>query len=228
MIRIVIIDDHDLMREGIRAILEQDASFQVVGETGDGQDAIRLVTKLQPDVVLMDVYLPGGISGLDATETIVHDCPAVKVIILTQYENREYIRRALRIGARGYLLKRSLSGQLKDAIRAVHQGQRYLHPAIAGELMDLMAAGKTLDEDDYDRLTPREKQVFKLLAEGKTSRDISKYLTISLKTAMTHRANIMEKFGMHSRSELIRYALGKGIIPMEGLEATGGPTAPED
>ena len=191
--------------------------FQVVGETGDGQDAIRLVTQLRPDVVLMDVHLPGGIGGLEATETIVKDCPEVKVIILTQYENREYIRRALRIGARGYLLKRSVASQLKDAIKTVHAGQRYLHPSVADELVDLVTTGRSIDEteDDYDRLTPREKQVFKLLAEGKTSREISKYLTISLKTAMTHRTNIMEKLNMHTRSELIRYAVRKAIIPVD-------------
>ena len=215
MIRVAIVDDHDLMREGIKAILERDPAFQIVGETGDGQDAIRLVAALRPDVVLMDVYLPGGIGGLDATETIVHDWPEAKVVILTQYENREYIRRALRIGARGYLLKSSVAGQLKDAIRAVHQGQRYLHPAVADELVDLVTTGRPLEENDFDRLTAREKQVFKLLAEGKTSREISKYLTISLKTAMTHRGNIMGKLGMHSRTELVRYAVGRGIIPAE-------------
>ena len=217
MIRIFIVDDHDLVRAGVRAILEQDAMFQVIGETGDGQDAIRMVTQLRPDVVLMDVHLPGGIGGLEATETIVKDCPDVKVIILTQYENREYIRRALRIGARGYLLKRSVASQLKDAIRTVHAGQRYLHPSVADELVDLVTTGRSIDEteDDYDRLTPREKQVFKLLAEGKTSREISKYLTISLKTAMTHRTNIMEKLNMHTRSELIRYAVRKAIIPVD-------------
>jgi DNA-binding NarL/FixJ family response regulator len=215
MIRVAIVDDHDLMREGIRAILERDPAFQIVGETGDGQEAIRLVAATRPDVVLMDVYLPGGIGGLDATETIVHDWPEAKVIVLTQYENREYIRRALRIGARGYLLKSSVSGQLKEAIRAVQQGQRYLHPAVAGELVDLVTTGRALDESDYDRLTAREKQVFKLLAEGKTSREISKYLTISLKTAMTHRGNIMTKLGMHSRAELVRYAVGRGIIPAQ-------------
>ncbi len=212
MIRIVIVDDHDLLRAGIRAILEQDPLFEVVGETGDGQDAIRLTTRLHPDVVLMDVHLPGGIGGLEATEAIVRDCPGAKVIILTQYENREYIRRAIRIGAKGYLLKRSVAAQLKEAIRVVHAGQRYLHPLAAEELVDLVTTGQSLDEDDYDRLTPREKQVFKLLAEGQTSRDISKYLTISLKTAMTHRTNIMEKLHMHSRSELIRYAIRKAII----------------
>lgn len=219
MIRVAIVDDHDLVRAGIRAILEQDPLFQVVGETGDGQDAIRLIASLRPDVVLMDVHLPGGIGGLDATETIVKDCPEVKVIILTQYENREYIRRALRIGARGYLLKRSAASELKDAIRAVHAGQRYLHPSVADELVDLVTTGRSIEdaEDDYDRLTPREKQVFKLLAEGKTSRDISKYLTISLKTAMTHRTNLMEKLNMHSRSELIRYAVRKAVISVEDI-----------
>lgn len=216
MIRVAIVDDHDLLREGIRAILEQDPMFQVVGETGDGQEAVRLARRLRPDVMLMDVHLPGGIGGLEATESIVADCPEVRVIILTQYENREYIRRAIRIGARGYLLKSSVAAQLKEAIRTVYGGQRYLHPLAAEELVDLVTAGKSLEEDDYDRLTPREKQVFKLLAEGKTSRDISKYLTISLKTAMTHRANLMAKLNMHSRAELIRYAIRKAIIPMEG------------
>ena len=216
MIQILIVDDHDLVREGLRALLEQDPSFQIVGETGDGQEAIRLATRLKPNVVLMDVSLPGGMGGLEATETIVADCPDVKVIILTQYENREYIKRAIRIGARGYLLKRSVSAQLKEAIRAVARGERYLHPLAAGELVDLVTSGKSLEEDDYERLTPREKQVFKLLAEGKTSRDISKYLSISLKTAMTHRTNIMAKLNVHSRTELVRYAIRKAIILVEG------------
>ena len=216
MIQVLIVDDHDLVREGIRALLEQDASFQVVGETGDGQEAIRLAGRLRPNVVLMDVNLPGGMGGLEATETIVADCPEVKVLILTQYENREYVKRAIRIGAHGYLLKRSVSAQLKEAIKTVARGERYLHPLAAGELVDLVTTGKSLDEDDYERLTPREKQVFKLLAEGKTSRDISKYLNISLKTAMTHRTNIMAKLNMHSRTELIRYAIRKAIISVDG------------
>lgn len=215
MIRIVIVDDHDLVREGIRALLEQDPLFEVVGETGDGQEAIRVVTRLRPDVVLMDVNLPGGMGGLEAAETIVGDLPEVKVIILTQYESREYIKRAIRIGARGYLLKRSLSAQLKEAIRTVHRGERYLHPLAAEELVDLVTSGRSLEEDDYDRLTLREKQVFKLLAEGKTSRDIAKYLGISLKTAMTHRANIMAKLGVHSRAELIRLAIRKAVITLD-------------
>lgn len=212
MTRILIVDDHDLVREGIRALLEQDPLFQVVGETGDGQAAIRLAAKLRPDVVLMDVNLPGGLGGLEATEAILAENSGVRVIILTQYEDREYIKRAIRIGARGYLLKRSVSAQLKEAIKVVHAGQRYLHPIAAEELVDLVTNGRSLDGDDYDRLTAREKQVFSLLAEGKTSRDIAKYLSISIKTAMTHRTHIMAKLDMHSRAEIVRYAIRRGIL----------------
>lgn len=215
MIRIVIVDDHDLMREGIRALLEKDASFTVVGEAGDGQEAIRLVARERPDVVLMDIALPGGIGGLEATEAILAEVPETRIVILTQYENREYIKRAIRIGAHGYLLKRSVSEQLKEAIRTVVRGQRYLHPLAADELVDLVTTGRSLEEDDYERLTRREKQVFKLLAEGKTSRDIAKYLSISLKTAMTHRSHVMEKLNIHSRAELIKYAIRKGIIQVD-------------
>jgi DNA-binding NarL/FixJ family response regulator len=219
MIRLAIVDDHDLLRAGIRAILEPDPLFQIVAETGDGQEAIRLAASLTPDVMLMDIHLPGGLSGLDATETIVRDNPGVRVILLTHYENREYIRRALRIGARGYLLKRSAASDLKTAIRTVYGGQRYLHPAVADGLVDLVTAGRSIEEaeDEYERLTPRERQVFTLLAEGKTSRDISKYLSISLKTAMTHRTNVMEKLNMHTRSALIRYAVRKGVLSVDDV-----------
>jgi DNA-binding NarL/FixJ family response regulator len=212
MIRILIVDDHDLVREGIRTMLEQEPGFEVVGEVGDGQEAIRRVRELAPDVVLMDVALPGGIGGLEATEAILSERPATRVIILTQYEQGEYIRRALKIGAQGYLLKRSASSQLKEAIRTVARGERYLHPVAAEELVDLVTSGRSLDLEDYETLTQRERQVLKLLAEGKTSRDIAKYLGVSLKTAMTHRSNLMAKLGMHSRAEVIKFAIRKGII----------------
>jgi len=212
MIRILIVDDHDLVREGIRTMLEQDPDFEVVGEVGDGQEAIRRVRELAPDVVLMDVALPGGIGGLEATEAILSERPGTRVIVLTQYEQGEYIRRALKIGAQGYLLKRSASSQLKEAIRTVARGQRYLHPVAADELVGLVTRGRSLDEEDYESLTQRERQVLKLLAEGKTSRDIAKYLGVSLKTAMTHRANLMAKLEMHSRAEVIKFAIRKGVI----------------
>jgi DNA-binding NarL/FixJ family response regulator len=218
MIRVFLVDDHDLVREGIRALLEQDPDIEGVGEAGDGQEAIRQVSQVKPDVVLMDIRLPGGLGGLEATEVILHDVPEVKVVMLTQYENREYVRRAMRIGAHGFLPKRAAAPQLLEAVRAVLAGRRYLHPDIASELAELLASGRSLDEDDYERLTPREKQVFKLLAEGATSRDIAKYLSISLKTAMTHRGHVMEKLNVHSRAELIKYAVRKGILQIEREE----------
>lgn len=212
MIRILLVDDHDLMREGVKALLEREPEFQVVGECGDGQDAIRTASRLKPDVVLMDISLPGGLGGLEAATTILSDNPGIKLIVLTQYEDREYIRRAIRIGAHGYLLKRSVSGQLKDAILAVQKGQRYLHPAAAEELVGMMTSGESLDDDEYELLTPREKQVLTLLAEGKTSREMAKYLGVSLKTAMTHREHVMAKLGLHSRAEVIKYAVRKKLI----------------
>lgn len=215
MIRVFLVDDHDLVRQGIRALLERDPEIEVVGEAGDGQEAIRRVSELEPDVVLMDISLPGGLGGLEAAEVILHDRPRVKVVMLTQYENREYVGRALRIGAHGFLPKRAVAHELLEAVRGVLAGRRYLHPDIASELAELLASGRPLDADDYEQLTPRERQVFKLLAEGATSRDIAKYLGISLKTAMTHRSHVMEKLNVHSRAELIKVAVRKGVLQIE-------------
>jgi DNA-binding NarL/FixJ family response regulator len=216
MIRILIVDDHDLVRQGLRALLEPEAGFEVIGEAGDGQEAIRRARDDRPDVILMDLNLPGGLGGLEASEAVLRDHPGVRIIVLTQYEDREYVRRALKIGARGYLPKRCAADELKDAIRTVAAGRRYLHPTAAAELAEMVATGRPLEEDDYEALTPREKQVFKLLAEGKTSRDIGKYLGISLKTAITHRTHVMGKLRVHSRAEVIRYAVRKGIIRIDG------------
>jgi DNA-binding NarL/FixJ family response regulator len=211
-IRILIVDDHDLMREGLRTMLEREPGMEVVGEVGDGQEAIRRARELSPDVVLMDVALPGGIGGLEATAAILAERPQTRVLVLTQYEQREYIRRALKVGAQGYLPKRCASSQLKEAIRTVARGQRYLHPVAADELVELVTSGASLDEEEYETLTPRERQVLKLLAEGKTSREIAKYLGVSLKTAMTHRSNLMAKLGLHSRAEVVRYAIRQSIL----------------
>jgi two-component system response regulator NreC len=219
MIRILIVDDHDLVREGIRTMLEQEPGLQVVGEVGDGQQAVRAVRELRPDVVLMDLNLPGGLGGLEATEAILGDFPQTRVIVVTQHENREYIKRALRIGARGYLLKSSASRQLKEAIQAVYQGLRYLHPVVADELVELVSHGDSLadGDSDYEKLTRRERQVFKLLAEGSTSREIGRYLGVSLKTAVTHRTNLMSKLNVHSRAELIKLALRWGVITVDAV-----------
>jgi len=212
MTRVLLVDDHELVRQGIRALLEREPGVAVVGEAGDGQEALRLARELRPEVVFMDLSLPGGLGGLEAAEAILAELPQTKVVFLTQYDSREYVKRAVRIGAHGYLLKRGVAAELGAALRAIARGERYLHPAVAGELVDLMASGRALEEDEYERLTPREKQVVKLLAEGKTSREIAKYLGVSLKTAMTHRAHVMEKLGLHSRTELVRWALRRGVL----------------
>jgi DNA-binding NarL/FixJ family response regulator len=216
MTRVLLVDDHQLVREGIRALLEREPGVAVVGEAGDGQQALRLARELRPEVVFMDLSLPGGLGGLEAAESILAELPQTKIVFLTQHDSREYVKRAVRLGAHGYLLKRGVAAELGAALRAVARGERYLHPAAAAELVDLVSSGRALDEDEYERLTPREKQVVKLLAEGRTSREIAKYLGISLKTAMTHRAHVMEKLGFHSRTDLVRWALRRGVIAEEG------------
>lgn len=218
MIKILIVDDHDLVREGLRALLASDPELKVIGECGDGKEAIRLAGQLEPDVVLMDLNMPGGLGGLEAAETILADRPKTKILILTQHEDREYIRRAIKVGVHGYLLKRSVSSQVKEAIRAVIAGKRYLHPAAAEELVEIVSSGETLEDDDYDRLTKREKQVLQLLAQGKTSREIATYLGVSLKTALTHREHVMGKLGLHSRADVIHYALRKKIVDLGSPE----------
>ncbi len=208
MIRILIVDDHALVREGIRAILDPEPAFEVVGQCGDGKSAIEEAARLRPDVVLMDINLGGGIGGLEAAEAIRAARAETRIVMLTQYADREYVQRAIRIGALGYLPKSSVGDELKTAILAVHQGRRYLHPEASEGLADMIAeGGEALQPDDYDRLSPREKQVFRLLVEGRTSREIAKELDIALKTAMAHRANVMSKLQLHSRAELIRFAV---------------------
>ena len=215
MTRVLLVDDHDLVRAGVRALLERQPDIEVVGEAGDGKQAVAMVRKVQPDVILMDINLPGGFGGFEATEAILADHPETRVIFLTQYEDREYIQRALQVGAHGFLPKRALAEQLVEAIQRVRSGNRYLHPTATDELMKIVADGRPLDEDAYGTLTHRERQVFKLLAEGHTSREIAKYIGVSLKTAMTHRSHVMEKLGFHSRTELIKYAIRKGLIQIE-------------
>jgi len=211
-IRVVIADDHGLMREGVKALLRATDDVEVVGEAEDGDEAIREVRRLDPDVVLMDVAMP-GLGGLEATLAIRKEKPEVKILVLTQYDDREYVARFLKAGVSGYVLKKAAASELVAAIRAVNRGGLVLDPEIARDAFleqgkPAIAAG----EDPYETLTDREKQVLKLVAEGSSNKEIAETLGISVKTAMAHREHLMEKLDLHSRTDLIKFALRRGVI----------------
>ena len=214
-IRVLIADDHAIMREGIRALLNLSEDMEVVGEAADGREAVEQCRRLGPDVVLMDIAMP-GLGGLEATLEIRRENPKVKILVLTQYEDREYIRRFLKAGVAGYVLKKAAGAELTAAIRAVHRGGLVLDPGVAREAMEESAGGPEAEPSDaYEALTDREKQVLKLVAEGRSNKEVAEILGISVKTAMSHRERIMDKLALHSRTDLIRFALKKGVIRVE-------------
>jgi two-component system response regulator NreC len=212
-IRVLIADDHAIVREGIRLILAAHEDIEVVGEAQDGLETISRVKELEPDVVLMDIAMP-GLGGLEATIELAKTAPESRVLVLTQYDDAEYIYRFLHAGAAGYVLKKSVGSDLVSAIRAVAQGKSFIDSMIADKVIRgyLEPEAVTSDLGLYDKLSDREKTVFKLIAEGYTSRQIADTLVLSIKTVMTHRANIMEKLGVHNRSDLIKLAIRHGLI----------------
>jgi DNA-binding NarL/FixJ family response regulator len=212
-IRVLIADDHGLMRAGVKALLTATEDIEVVGEAEDGDEAIREVRRLEPDIVLMDVAMP-GLGGLEATLVIRKEKPDVKILVLTQYDDREYVSRFLRAGVAGYVLKKAAAAELVAAIRAVARGGLVLDPEIARDVLNEQGREGSADgvEDPYETLTDREKQVLKLVAEGSSNKEIAETLDISVKTAMAHREHLMEKLGVHSRTELIKFALRRGVI----------------
>ena len=212
-IRILIVDDHAIMRDGIRALLGLHDDFEIVGEASEGKEALEKVLQLLPDVVVMDIAMP-GMDGLEATRRIKAKSPKVKTLILTQYDNREYIISCIKAGAAGYVPKRALGSELVSAIHAIHQGDSFLYPSAATALIqDYLQQSE--GGEPYDRLTGREREVFKLVAEGHTSREIADMLFVSLKTVLGHRAKIMEKLNLHNRTELIKYAMRKGLVSID-------------
>ncbi len=211
-IKILIVDDHPIMRDGICALLRLHDDIEIMGEASDGKESIQKALDFTPDVILMDLVMP-GMNGLEAIGHLRKEIPAAKVLVLTQYETKQYILSAIKAGAVGYIPKKALSSELLTAIRAVHEGEPFLYPSAAVALIEDYR--QQAEVEPYDRLTAREREILKLVAEGHTSRKISDMLHISLKTVQGHRMKITKKLGLGNRTELIKYAMRKGLVSTE-------------
>jgi two-component system response regulator NreC len=211
-IKVIIADDHALVREGIAAFLKFSEEIEVIAEASDGLEAIEKTNKLRPDIIIMDISMP-KLGGLEAAIEIKKSQPDTKILILTQYEDEQYISRFLKIGVSGYLLKKAVGSDLISAIRAVDRGELYLHPSITSKVVSGYLGDKKLSmEDPYEKLTDREKQVLKLIAEGYTHKEMAEILNISYKTVIAHQTNISEKLNIYTKPGLIKFAIQRGII----------------
>lgn len=217
-IHVVLVDDHAVVREGLKALLNREADIEVVGETGSAAGVLDLVQEARPEVVVMDLQLGAGQNGVEATRELVKKKPAVKVVILSMYDDEELVFRALEAGAKGYVLKRAGVEELVTAIRLINSGDAYLDPRIARRVIEglqnrlpFTRAAETAEPE----LTERETEVLRLAAEGLTNAEIARRLVISVKTVQAHRANIMQKLGLHDRVDLVKYAIKKGILKLE-------------
>ena len=212
-IRIVLADDHAVMRTGLRLVLERQPDFEVVGEASDGREAVGLAQQHRPEVVVMDVTMP-NLNGIEAARQISGALPETSIVMLSMHSDEAYVLRALKAGARGYLLKESAESDLISAIRAVHGGKAFFSPAVSRMLVEdyVRQLQDREIEDSYELLTTREREVLQLIAEGKSNKEIAGVLNLSLYTVETHRGNLMEKLGLHTVPELILYAVRKGVI----------------
>ena len=220
--KVLIADDHALVREGIAAFLKLCDDVEVVAEASDGIEAIEKTAKYHPDIIIMDINMP-KLGGLETTIEIKKMHPHIKVLVLTQYEDREYISRFLKAGVSGYLLKKAVGSDLITALKAIGRGELYLYSSIASEVVSgyLQGENRVDMENPYDKLSDREKQVLKLVAEGHTHKEVADMLTISVKTVIAHQTNIGEKLGIHTRAGLIKFAIQKGIIKIDGVTGAG-------
>ena len=211
-IRVLIVDDHAVLRDGLHALLNMYEDMEVVGEAADGLEALERILQLQPDVVLMDIAMP-RLGGLEATLEMRQRKLPTKVLVLTQYDNKEYVFQMLKAGAAGYILKKAAGSELVSAIRAVHAGESFLHPSAAKAVVDRYLGEEQEGEAErrLNQLSNREKEVLKLLAEARSNRDIAELLHLSVKTVMSHRASIMEKLDIHNRTELVKFAIRAGL-----------------
>lgn len=211
-IRILLADDHTILRDSLRLLLNSEQDMEVVGDVEDGRSAVSLARELKPDVIVMDIAMP-LLNGLEATCQITREYPKIRVLILSMHDNEEYIRGALAKGAMGYILKDAAANELINAIRAVDRGESVLSPAITRLVIeDYLRWGDMDSYEDTDGLSPREREVLQLIAEGYTNKEIADILCISIKTVQTHRGNLMNKLDLHDRGELIKYAIQKKII----------------
>jgi two-component system, NarL family, response regulator NreC len=211
-ITIVLVDDHDIVRAGLRAILDTEKDFQIVGEASDGQTALQIVQHLKPDILLLDLVLP-KLNGLDVARSVHNISPGTQVIVLSMHSNEAYVVDALKIGVAGYVLKDKATEEILEAIRYVLEGERYLSPPISGRVIEsYIQRIQESSMDSYETLSDREREVFTLAAEGHSNPEIAQMLSISPRTVETHRSNVMRKLGLRTQTDLIRYALQRGII----------------
>jgi len=213
MISIVLVDDHNIVRKGLLAILQAEEDFSVIGEAADGLEALQKVQELQPDILVLDIMMK-GINGLEVTRQLSKKMPQTGIVILSMHSNEAYVLEAIRSGAKAYILKDNTTDELVHAIREVHAGRRYLSAPLSERAIEAytrQSAAKS--EEPYDQLTTREREIFQLAAQGYSSASIAERLFISARTVETHRTNLMHKLGIHSQTELIQYAVLRGIIP---------------
>jgi len=211
-IRILLADDHTILRDSLRVLLQHEPDMLIVGEAEDGHAALSLACQLLPDVVLLDIALP-LLSGLETLRQIKLACPNVRVLILTMHDNEEYIRQALALGAMGYLLKDASAHELINAIRSVYRGETILSPAVTRLVIEnYLRWGEIQKNNPTDGLTPRESEILQLIAEGYSNKQIAEILCISIKTVQSHRLNLMSKLDLHNRADLIKYAIQRKII----------------
>lgn len=215
MTTIVLADDHHVVRQGLRALLEAEADFKVIGEAGDGLEALQLVDQLKPNVLVLDLMMP-GLNGLEVARQMSKHASPTRIVILSMYANEAYVLEALGNGASAYVVKDSNSADLVLAVREVAAGRRYLSPPLSDRAIEVyQERAKAATLDKYETLTTREREVLQLTVEGHTNSEIATRLGISSRTAETHRSNLMHKLGLHTQADLIRYALRRGIIPLE-------------
>lgn len=216
MISIVLADDHHVVRQGLRVLLEAEPDFNLIGEAGDGLETARLVERLEPDVLIIDLMMP-GLNGLEVTRQVSQRSPQTRVVILSMHANEAYVLEALRNGAAGYVLKDSSAADLVKAVREVVAERRYLSPPLSERAIEAyLHKAQAAELDPYETLTTREREVLHLAAEGHSNAEIAARLSISPRTAETHRANMMRKLELRTQTDLIRFALRRGILPMEG------------